>query len=717
MNIDINLDRYTCDESFWMPNYQCLMDCEDGWRKWKDLKSPYDFDSIMHYYGGTCSDGQGPLMVYKGTTSVVNPSPPGQRMTTQDALQVNMLYECPLQKTLPCNSWNYPSQSVYLESRKCDGIADCIDGSDELAEICNVQTNCAEVVVLAGVQYIETQEVNAHSYYESFDSSRKLCFYLGSLIGHGYWIVMENLEEQIGMCDLTCGAIIYADHTYTERCVVGTIFNRWNEDKWITPKSEEIVFYTAEEDEGTFESTTTMGTTKTTPALNDMVEIRGAVTHIRYNGIYEEIGILNSQKYYQKENGAAIGRNVEYSFIFASESGLWKISNELNSVWADYYTSTSEDGLAAGTSWFVNKNDTWVIEQGLQAEVQTDYVATNECLETPTICNDDLRYCTDRLVGYECLCIIGYTEKDSVCEDIDECNQDVCGTSYDCMNTIGSYQCNCIVGTYQHYPLEEVDLSSLFDISDATQTSNIVSDTEVSSDSVNDIRFTLNQFHEYKNQGIHIPLTLVDRPAMSREYQDMGYSHKFRGADATASKWKSNWNDDSNKYDVPWLFHIDYPEELKELVRNAILHFKNSTCIHFVEISVDDITHWSGSIMVHKGEDGPNQSEGCWSYVGRISTSVTQYLSLSEGCHSPETIQHEFYHALGFWHEQQRADVLDYIDLHDDQYSCDQSSWTSNYQCLNGCDSGFRQWYDLKSPYDYDSIMHYDGNQCGPAQC
>ena len=61
-----------------MPNYQCLMDCEGGWRKWKDMKSPYDFDSIMHYYGSTCSDGTGPLMVYKGTTTAVNPAPPGK---------------------------------------------------------------------------------------------------------------------------------------------------------------------------------------------------------------------------------------------------------------------------------------------------------------------------------------------------------------------------------------------------------------------------------------------------------------------------------------------------------------------------------------------------------------------------------------------------------------------------------------------------------------
>jgi len=63
----MNKDAYSCDSSFWGPTYQCLMDCEDGFSQWKDLHSPYDFDSIMHYYGNTCSDGSVPLMTHKGS--------------------------------------------------------------------------------------------------------------------------------------------------------------------------------------------------------------------------------------------------------------------------------------------------------------------------------------------------------------------------------------------------------------------------------------------------------------------------------------------------------------------------------------------------------------------------------------------------------------------------------------------------------------------------
>ena len=296
---------------------------------------------------------------------------------------------------------------------------------------------------------------------------------------------------------------------------------------------------------------------------------------------------------------------------------------------------------------------------------------------------------------------------------MDECTSDVCGDKYDCLNTVGSYECNCIVGTYQHYPVELASIDELFTYSPDSSKS-VSSPVDVPNTATkSDIRFTLEQFHHYRSKGIHIPLEYVDRPKTTRKYKKMGYSKAARGADATVSKWTLNWDATTEKYFVPWLFDSEYPEDLKSPVQSALQEFEKSSCIKFVEISDEDANNWTSSILVHKGEDGPNEAEGCWSYVGRIGTSVRQYLSLSEGCHAPETVQHEFYHALGFWHEQQRADVLNYVDLHGEKYTCHDGSWTSNYQCLNVCQNGFRQWYDLKSPYDYDSIMHYNGNQCG----
>ena len=96
--------------------------------------------------------------LFTGTTTSIEPNPPGNRMTTQDALQINAFYECPIQKTQSCNTWNYPSQSVYLESRKCDGVVDCIDGSDEDPTKCVNEDQCSDQLSLTGITYVKSDE-------------------------------------------------------------------------------------------------------------------------------------------------------------------------------------------------------------------------------------------------------------------------------------------------------------------------------------------------------------------------------------------------------------------------------------------------------------------------------------------------------------------------------------------------------------------------------
>ncbi len=52
----------------------------------------------------------------------------------------------------------------------------------------------------------------------------------------------------------------------------------------------------------------------------------------------------------------------------------------------------------------------------------------------------------------------------------------------------------------------------------------------------------------------------------------------------------------------------------------------------------------------------------CWSYVGR-SFAGAQTLSIGDGCGIKAIVEHEFLHALGFWHEQSRYDRDDYVTI------------------------------------------------------
>lgn len=52
----------------------------------------------------------------------------------------------------------------------------------------------------------------------------------------------------------------------------------------------------------------------------------------------------------------------------------------------------------------------------------------------------------------------------------------------------------------------------------------------------------------------------------------------------------------------------------------------------------------------------------CFSSVGNRRVGK-QKLSIGSGCDRIATIEHEFLHALGFWHEQSRSDRDDYVSI------------------------------------------------------
>lgn len=95
--------------------------------------------------------------------------------------------------------------------------------------------------------------------------------------------------------------------------------------------------------------------------------------------------------------------------------------------------------------------------------------------------------------------------------------------------------------------------------------------------------------------------------------------------------------------------------------------------------------------------------EGCYSStIGRESNSLGQKINLGKGCVYFVTVMHELFHSLGFYHEQSRPDRDNYVTVY--LNNTDFYNENTVYQ--------FKPVPDIRvtrfTPYDYDSIMHYD---------
>ncbi|NXS39871.1 MEP1B protein, partial [Balaeniceps rex] len=140
---------------------------------------------------------------------------------------------------------------------------------------------------------------------------------------------------------------------------------------------------------------------------------------------------------------------------------------------------------------------------------------------------------------------------------------------------------------------------------------------------------------------------------------------------------------------IPYVLDDSLEMNAKGLILKAFERYRLKTCI--------DFKPWEGEknyISVFKGS-------GCWSSVGNRQAGLQQ-LSIGANCDRIGTIQHEFLHALGFWHEQSRSDRDDYVSIIWDRIQ-------------PGKDHNFEKYDDktsdsLNVPYDYTSVMHYSQN-------
>ncbi|XP_007934486.1 meprin A subunit alpha [Orycteropus afer afer] len=141
-----------------------------------------------------------------------------------------------------------------------------------------------------------------------------------------------------------------------------------------------------------------------------------------------------------------------------------------------------------------------------------------------------------------------------------------------------------------------------------------------------------------------------------------------------------------------WKFPIPYilADNLELNAKGAILYafemFRLKSCVDFKPYEGE-----SSYIIFQK-------FDGCWSEVG--DKHVGQNLSIGSRCDNKAIIEHEILHALGFYHEQSRTDRDDYVNIWWDAII---PGYQHNFNTYN---DNFIT--DLNTPYDYESLMHYE---------
>ncbi|XP_041650196.1 meprin A subunit beta-like [Cheilinus undulatus] len=89
---------------------------------------------------------------------------------------------------------------------------------------------------------------------------------------------------------------------------------------------------------------------------------------------------------------------------------------------------------------------------------------------------------------------------------------------------------------------------------------------------------------------------------------------------------------------------------------------------------------------------------GCFSYIGQVIPNG-QDLSIGLYCDEISTVEHEFLHALGFYHEQSRYDRDNYVTI---QFENIQEGFEGNFNKV-----GSESSTTMGVSYDYLSVMHY----------
>ncbi|KAM8953256.1 astacin-like metalloendopeptidase [Pelodytes ibericus] len=134
---------------------------------------------------------------------------------------------------------------------------------------------------------------------------------------------------------------------------------------------------------------------------------------------------------------------------------------------------------------------------------------------------------------------------------------------------------------------------------------------------------------------------------------------------------------------VPYVISPQYTKAERSVITSALQEFQVMTCLRFAGRTAE-----KNYMSIESGS-------GCWSSIGKRGGKQTVSLS-KKGCVSYGVVQHEIMHSLGFFHEHNRSDRDNYVNI--------------MWQYINYDNQGNFLKDDTNNlglPYDYSSVMHY----------
>ncbi|XP_068591543.1 meprin A subunit beta-like [Cebidichthys violaceus] len=141
---------------------------------------------------------------------------------------------------------------------------------------------------------------------------------------------------------------------------------------------------------------------------------------------------------------------------------------------------------------------------------------------------------------------------------------------------------------------------------------------------------------------------------------------------------------------VPYVLEKDLEMNAKGVILKAFDQFRLKSCIDFKPRDSED-----NYISVQK-------LDGCFSHIGRSRKPKGQVLSIGRYCDEISTVEHEFLHAFGFYHEQSRYDRDNYVTI---AYENIKAGYERNFREVSN-----KTTTTQGVPYDYWSVMHYGKN-------